>query len=265
MPVKEITEKTHLVVDNCVLSMMTEWFCNEKRGLPCAALLEQTHNWLQEQINLFQRFAVDGILHTSTAVSAEYKPWHDSCGLRKRGVEIPKIQTMAKSVCARFSTHEVQPHHIDALKTLPAVSPNLVKKLTNQDLSLVHVGLCLSSSGNQVYILTNDQDLLQYISWAHAQKCLRNENMNSQLVEGLSGITFLDLVHRGCYISSEQLLKMIGYVISDTNERMFRADPMALGKEKGNKIITDTTKMLGTALLESMTLKLEKQGRGAAA
>jgi hypothetical protein len=260
MPVKEITEKTHLVVDNCVLSMMTEWFCNENRGLPCAALLDQTHDWLQKQITLFQSFTVDGALHTSTSVSAEYKPWHDSCGLRKRGVEIPKIQSMAKSVCSKFTAHEVDAPQTNALRTLPTVNPNLVKKLTNQDLSLVQVGLCLSSSGKNVYILTNDQDLLSYISWVHTQKCLRNEHTNSQLLEGLSGITFMDLVHRGCFISSVEMLKMISYVITDTSERMLRDDPIALGKEKGTKILTDATRMLGSAFYESMKIKLQKQG-----
>jgi hypothetical protein len=96
MPVKEITERTHLVMDNSVLSMMTEWYCRENRGLASAALLEQTHRWLHEQIELFQSFTVDGAIHTSTAVSAEYKPWHESCELRRRGVEIPKNSVNGK-------------------------------------------------------------------------------------------------------------------------------------------------------------------------
>ncbi len=263
MPVKEITEKTHLVMDNCVLSMITEWYCSENRGLSCAALLDKTCNWLHEQISLFQSFTLDGVLHTSTSVSAEYKPWHDSCGLRKRGVEICKIQAMAGEICNRLACHEIDKAKTDSLRVLPNVSPKLVKKLTDQDLSLVNVGLDLSSSGQIVYVLTNDQDLLQYISWARTQKCLRSECVNPQLLEGLSGITFMDLVHRGCYISSEQMLKMIGYVISDTNERMLRDDPMALSKEKGTKILTDATQMLGAALCESMQIKLQKQGAAA--
>ncbi len=263
MPVKEITEKTHLVMDNCVLSMITEWYCSENRNLPCPTLLDRACNWLHEQITLFQSFTVDGVLHTSTSVSAEYKPWHDSCWLRKRGIEIPKIQSMAGGICDRFTCHEIDKTDTDSLRMLPNVSPKLVKKLTDQDLSLVNVGLNLSSSGQSVYILTNDQDLLQYISWARAQKCLRSESVNPQLLEGLSGITFMDLVHRGCYISSDQMLKMIGYVISDANERMLRDDPMALGKEKGTKILTDATRMLGSAFYESMKIKLQKQGAAA--
>jgi hypothetical protein len=263
MPVKEITEKTYLIMDNCVLSMMTEWYCQEKRGLSCTALLEQTHAWLHGQIELFQSFTVDGLLHTSTSVSAEYIPWHESCELRKRGVETPKIQAMAGSVRSRFNLHEVDALKTKTLRTLPGVNLNLVKKLTHQDLSLVHVGLSLSCSGHQVYILSNDQDLLQYISWARTQKSLKTDTLTPQLIEGLSGITFMDLVHRGCFISSEQMMKMVAYTINDTNERMQRNDPMALNKDKGTKILVSATQMLSTTLLKSIELKLAKKGDAA--
>lgn len=260
MPVKEITEKTHLVMDNSVLSMLTEWYSREHRGLPHANLLDQTHKWLHEQIDLFQSYTVDGVLHTSTVVSAEYKPWVDGCELRQRGNEIPKIQAMAKSVCGKFKTHEVDTSHTTVLRTLPAVNPRLVQKLSDQDLSLVHLGLDLSSSGKKVYILTNDQDLLSYVSWARTQRSLKKEAVSPDKLEGLAGITFMDLIHRGCKISSDQMMKMVGYVITDTNERMLRNDIMALGKEKGTRIITNATKMMSTTLLESIKLKLEKKG-----
>jgi hypothetical protein len=220
MPVKEITEKTHLVMDNSVLSMLTEWYCRENRGLSQTNLLDQTHKWLHEQIDLFQSYTVDGILHTSTAVSAEYKPWVDGCELRQRGNEIPKIQAMAKSVCGKFKTHEVDASHTTVLRTLPAINPKLAKNLSDPDLSLVHLGLNLSSSGQKVYILTNDQDLLTYVSWARTQKSLKKDTVSPNNLEGLSGITFMDLVHRGCKISSDQMMKMVGYVITDANERM---------------------------------------------
>jgi hypothetical protein len=260
MPVKDIIEKTYLVMDNSVLSMITEWYCNENRGMASATLLDQTHKWLQEQIVLFQSFTVDGVLHTSTSVSAEYKPWHENGGLRKRGVDIKKIQAMAGNVCSKFVTHEVEPPKTSALRTLPNVNPNLARKLTDQDLSLVHVGLSLSSSGQKVYILTNDWNLSQYISWARTQKSLKNETSTPQLLEGLSGITFMDLVHRGCHISSDQMLKMLKFVIDDTVDRMNRKDPMALSEDKGRKIVTNATQMLSSTFLESMKIKLEKKG-----
>jgi len=247
-------------MDNSVLSMMTEWYCQENRGLAGSNLLDQTHNWLQQQVELFQSYTVDGMLHTSALVSAEYRPWHESCELRKRGVEIPKIQAMANGICSRFHTHEVAAPHIQPLRTLPAINPSLVKKLTDQDLSLVNVGLTLCCSGQKVFILTNDQDLLLYISWARTQRSLRTEKSNPQLIEGLSGLTYMDLIHRGCKITSAQMMKMIGYVINETNERMQRNDPMALSKEKGTKILTDATRMLSSTLLESIQLKLEKKG-----
>ena len=260
MPVKEITEKTHLVMDNSVLSMLTEWYSRENRGLSGANLLDQTHKWLHEQIDLFQSYTVDGVLHTSTAVSAEYIPWHESCQLRQRGNEASKIQLMAKSVCSKFKTHDVDITHTTALRSLPAINPKLARNLSDPDLSLVHLGLSLSSSGQKVYILTNDQDLLSYISWARTQKSLIKDTVSPNNLEGLSGITFMDLVHRGCKISSDQMMKMVGYVINDANERMQRNDIMALGKEKGTKIIANATTMMSTTLLESIKLKLEKKG-----
>lgn len=260
MPVKELTEKSHLVMDNCVLSMMTEWYSQENRGLSSVNLLENTHKWLHEQLDLFQSFTVDGILHTSTSVSAEYKPWHESCELRKRGTEIPKIQGMAKSICDRFNRHDIGAPLTKSLRELPNVNPKLAGKLSDPDLSLVNVGLNLSCSGQKVYILTNDQDLLQYVSWARTQPSLKTDQVTPKLIEGLSGITFMDLVHRGCQISSDQMMKMISYVIKDTNERMLRDDPMALSKEKGTKIITNATTMMSTTLLESIKLKLERKG-----
>jgi hypothetical protein len=124
----------------------------------------------------------------------------------------------------------------------------------------VYVGLSLSCSGQKVYVLTNDQDLLQYISWARTQPSLKNETTTPKLLEGLSGITFMDLVHRGCYISSDQIMKMLRFVIDDTVDRMNRKDPMALSEDKGRKIVSDATQIMSSTFLESMKIKLEKQG-----
>lgn len=260
MPVKELTEKTYLVMDNSVLSMLTEWYCGEARGLGSDALLNEVQRWLLEQIAMLQSFAVDNLLHTSTAVSEEYKPWHEDGSLRKRGVESRKIQMMASAIRGRFAVQSVDAGNLTALRTLPGVNTNLAKKLTDQDLSLIRVALALTIFGQKVYILTNDQDLLQFISWVRTQVTLRSPTVNPLLLEGLSGLTFIDLVHRECSISSDQMLKMIGFVINDTNERMRLKDPMALGEEKGTKIITNATKMLSSAFLESMKIKMQRQG-----
>jgi hypothetical protein len=53
---------------------------------------------------------------------------------------------------------------------------------------------------------------------------------------------------------------MLRFIIDDTVDRMNRKDPMALGEDKGKKIVADATRTLSSTFLESMKIKMEKKG-----
>lgn len=260
MPISKIDQPSHVIVDNSVLTMLTECHCAEHVGKPAAELLAQTQTWLHEQLTILQTTAIENQLHTTELVSAEYKPERGYLGTR--GLPLPSINAMGHSVKDRFKAIATDANSVQALRVLPGASKRLVHPttgLSNCDLSLVHLGLKLSEQGLPVIILSNDQDLIDFVTWIRTQKSLRVDPVNPQLIESETGLGYLELVHRGCKITSQQMNQIINFVIKNTVSRMEqKADGTQLNPQKAMRIIQKATD-INSLFAQSMQIKLQNR------
>lgn len=243
MPIMSIERPSYLIIDNSVLSMLTEWHCAENMRTQPTQLLAQTQQWLLDAIEIMRPHAVENVLYTSNLVSVEFKP--DKGHLGSCGLATAQIGAMANAVRAQLKEIVVDASHLPVLRGIPNANKRLVHPkdgLSDPDLSLLHLGLQLTQYGQPVVILSNDQDLLDFTTWARIQKPLKTGTINPLLLESETGLGFLELLHRSCSISSDKMRKMINYLINDTMGRMQpKADGTQLSLQKAMKIVNKVT------------------------
>jgi len=260
MPITTFEEKTYLVIDNCVLSMLTDCFCDGHKRLSGIQLLHETQQSILDLLNIMKSFAVDGSLHTTQVVSLEYQPQNGILG--NHILDRRHIKTMAMQVRRQFELLGTSPNSIQYLRELPKAPRHLIHPtdgLSDADMSLIHLGLHLTQNGNKVFLLSNDQDLLQFSSWIRIQKCLRNPPMNPVNLEGMLCLAYLDLLHRNCDISTKQMSQFINYLIRDTGNRMAEREKVSLNPKKGAQIL-DQIAAINQVFAKSIEDKLNKQG-----
>lgn len=261
MSITKIDRPSYLIIDNSVLSMLTEWHCTDNMRMPVTQLLAPTQEWLLEVITMLRSNTVDNAVHTTNLVSAEYKPEKGYLG--SHGVPANQIASMANVVNGQFNLLLVaDTNPIQALRSLPDANKRLVHPrdgLSDPDLSLVYLGLQLTQHGHPVIILSNDQDLLDFVTWVRTQKSLRANGVNPLLLESETGLGYLELLHRGCIISSEKMRKLISYFINDTMERMqTRPDGTQLGLQKAMRIIQKAT-AINSLFAQAVEMKAENR------
>ncbi len=255
MSIMSVDRSAHIILDNCVLSMLTDFCCENNAALTPRQLLDVSQQWLTDQLFILQSCAVDNRLQTTDIVSAEYKPEYGRLG--GRGLPINLINNMATTIRGLLNTSAAVSKVYSSLRSLPNVEKRLVDPnigLSDQDLSLVQLGLDLSALGHPVTILTNDQDLLQFISWVRTQTALRTPPCNPILMEGRNCLAYLELIHRTCRIPSDQMGQMIRFVIKDTFMRMTDSNDTALNPIKGMRII-DQYLLIDEKFVQSVGIK----------
>jgi hypothetical protein len=259
MPITSIEQTGHIILDNCVLSMLTDFCCANNAALTPRQLLDESQHWLTDQLAILQSFAVDHRLHTTDLVSAEYRP--EFGGLGGKGLAPTLIRNMAASICSLLNTLAVDREVYSAPRSLPFIDRRLADPrtgLSDPDLSLVRLALDLTAHGHPVVLLTNDQNLLQFTSWVRTQTVLRTPPINPLLLEGWNCLAYLELIHRKCLISSEQMKQMIWFAIKDTFKRVTENNNAALNPSKGMRII-DQINLVDKIFEQSVEIK--KQNR----
>jgi len=239
--------------------MFTDFCCEENPGISPRQLLDVTQQWIIDQFSLLRTFTIDSLLHTTNLVSEEYKPEGGKLG--EKGLPTIIIRNMATVIRGHLNETITNNEVLGSLRVLPNVDKRLANPaigLSDEDLSLVQLGLELTSNGHPVVLLTNDQDLLQFVTWARIQVSLRTPPYNPQLLEGWSCLAYLELIHRTCRITSDQMGQMIRFAIRDTAKRAFENGDMALNPRKGMRII-DQTISIEKMFVQSVEIKNQNQ------
>lgn len=246
----------HLVVDNCVLVMLHEYYCDRNsRRCPLPQLIRAIEQWMTDQLGLLRGLAPDGQLHSTDRVADEFLPGAGRLA-QVRGIGPSECRRLAGRVRALLHCSSVGTNDISVLRGLPAAPQKLVgpRGLSDADLSLVVAALQLTAQGNPVYVLTNDQDLLSFISWLRPNREARQRWADIGELQGLHGLTYLDLVHRSCRISTDQMQDLVLFCLAEHYSRTDIA-----GTNKGNSILFQ---LLGAqkGLTESALIKIAGQG-----
>jgi hypothetical protein len=251
MPAPGVTLTAHLVVDNSLLVMLVEYFLERRgRAIPAVRLVGEIQRWMTDQLALLARQTPDGKLHCTDGVALEFNP---RAGRMREmpGIRIPDCDAVGRCVRERLCCSCEEPEEIRYLRQLPTAPRRLVgpSGLSDNDLSLLVRGLQLTSIGQTVYILTNDQDLLQFTSWACTQASVRSRWPKAQQLNGLFALLYLDAIHRNCYITTEEMNALMRFALT---EHYNRAD--IAGSVKG-QVITQKLLDIYSGMVESVRIK----------
>lgn len=254
MPITKAERCAYLIIDNSVLCLLTECFCSEHAThYPGANLVQQLQADLEHNLTTLKEFALDGQLYCTPEVMAEYIPAAGRLGAQ-RGVTREHIGTMVNQVKAHLVEQRVSIEDAANMRNLPAAPKKLVNPvegLKDNDLSLVLLGLELTQHGQPVNVLSNDQDLLDFTTWIRTKTEVRTGNRAPLLLQGVRGLTFLELVHRSCLISTEKMNQILKFSMQDTFTRL-------AGTEKGKRIFSQLIQ-IQTNMVESVKIKQQSQ------
>jgi hypothetical protein len=256
MSASRIPLQAHLVVDNCVLVMFNEYFC-ERRATRLGAmrLIPALTQWMADQLDILKQFTPDGLVHCTDCVADEFHPGAGRLS-RVRGIGRPECRALTNRVRSNLHQTRVGTHDVAFLRGLPAAPRKLVgpSGLSDNDLSLVVLGLHLTARNSPVYVLTNDQDLLSFITWLRPKPEVRQRWGNARLLQGLQSLTYLELIHRDCRIQTDQMEDLINFYMIEHYNRKELA-----GTIKGRSIFQQLLEV-HNSLTKSVRIKLTTGG-----
>lgn len=245
--------RAYLIVDNCFLVMLTDCFCTRFAArYNQSRLVTEAEQWIDHILEILQRFALDGNLHCPNGVANEYIP-HTGQMANLRGIQRNDLNHLQAHVRANLYQVPVDIPDAQSLRTLPTAPRQLIGAggLSDNDLSLVKLGLEMTRNNSPVYILSNDQGLLDFLSWIKAQNKHFQPPTNPRLLEGWRCMTYLSMVHRSCNITTELMQELIDFSLSDHYSRSELA-----GTAKGKSIYSQLLQV-NRSFSQSIAIKLQ--------
>jgi len=234
--------QAYLIVDNCFLVMLTDCFCN-RFAARCHQnrLALEAEQWIDHILEIMRRFAIDGNLHCSTGVANEYIP-HSGQMVNLRGIQRSDLNHVQAYIRASVNQTPIESTALQFFRTLPSAPRQLIgpSGLSDNDFSLVKLALDMTQAGSPVFILSNDQSLLDFITWVRIQKQQFQAPITPHLLQGWRCLTYLELVHRSCNIPSDLMKELIEYALIDHYNRKEIA-----GTQKGNVIFQQLMQVYG--------------------
>lgn len=251
--------KAYLIIDNCFLVMLTDCFCERFASrYPQNRVIDCAESWISEILNILKRFAVNGNLHCTDGVAREYQP-HVGSMVARPGIQHINLKHLQRHICANLTVSPANIPCSQDLRMLPAAPKKLVGAggLSDNDLSLVWLGLELTQTGLPVYLLTNDQSLLDFVTWVKTKKNCFNAPIMADLLQGWRSLTYLELIHRSCNISSDIMKDLIEFALVDHYNRVDIAR-----SQKGNSIFQQLMGVYGN-FNQSVVIKQERKAAAA--
>lgn len=234
--------KAQIVIDNCFLVMLTDFFC-EKFACKFAqnATLQEAEKWINQIIGILRQFSFDGQIHCTPGVVNEFIP-HFGGMANLRGIQRIDLNHYQTHVRSCIFQDVIDVTALQGIRTIPAAPGQLIGPggLSDNDLSLVKLAFDLSQNNLPVFILSNDQSLLDFVSWVRIQKKHIPLPINLEVIQGLRCLTYLELIHRSCKIPSDLMRELIEYALIDHYNRTEIA-----GTKKGNAIFQQLVKVHG--------------------
>lgn len=254
MPNSSPSLEAILVVDNSLLVMLCEYYCERWAAkLGAAKLVPELATWISGLLGILKKFTPDDHLHCTDCVASEFRPQAGRLSA-VRGIQHSNCEALANHVLSHLCCASTEPRAVAALRNLPNAPKRLVGPggLSDNDLSLVALALRLAVNGGLVYLLSNDQDLLDFSSWVRTNREASSMG-NPVLVQGLLGLTYIELVHRDCSIQTDEMTNLLKFAMIEHYGRKELA-----GTHKGSSIMRQLTE-LTEAMLASVQ---QKQARG---
>jgi len=252
----ELPLEGYMVLDNSGMVMLCEYCCDRWSGrqLP-DQLISTTIQFITDMLKQVQYFTPDGRVYCTDCVVGEFKP--EAGRLHQvRGATRAHCQRLQREVCAMLHQACVEPGEIEFVRSLPNAPKKLVGPtgLSDNDFSLVALGAQLAARGNRVYVLSNDQDLGDFITWMRTQAAARAHWAGVGMLQGLMALTYLEMVHRTCRIETDLMHDLIQFALADHYQRA----PL-VGTPKGISITQRLLEVSGS-LVQSVKVKQAHKG-----
>ncbi len=241
----------YLIIDNSVLSMLGEFYCARQAGkIHHSKIFILLNKWYDDTFSLLQQFAADGEIHCSHCVAEEFKPAQPINKHFPR-TKYADYQAFRRRVSGKLLKTAVSANIVGDIKRLPGYPKK--RNPGDNDLTLVALGLLLSANGKAVYILSNDQDLLSFVSWIRTKHKICKTG-NPKLLQGMMGLMFLETIHRSCRISTEDMRDLVNFSLKSHYNRTKLA-----GTRKGQSIFQQLLE-INNSLIKSIEIKRAGQG-----
>lgn len=230
----------YLVVDNCVISMLVDFaHSSQPYKLKIPDYVANIQQWITAQFVTLRSLTPDGAIHCTDCVAQEFKPENGLVSTRY-GIKGEHFRALKTCICSLLLQARGDRDEISLVKSLPGIPAKYFGKygLSDNDLSLIVLGLNLTGSGRSVYMLSNDRDLTDFISILCNK---RGTNIhahwpNHALLTGLHCMTYLESVHAACHISTPELGAMLRFVMNEHVKRMAESYDV-VAKGAGQRIL----------------------------
>lgn len=238
--------------DSSVLVMLTESCCHRRQNRVSAPqLIAEIVQSMTDIIGILRKFTPDGHVHCTDCVTGEFKP--DAGQLaRANGVTRTHSRDMQNCVRSLLYNASADTDSVAFSRAIPNAPRWLVGpgRLSDNDLSLIVLGAHLTAQGQPVFLLTNDQDILDFVSWLRIQTEARRRWQALANLQALHGLHYLDLVHHSCQINTGLLSDLINHQPAEHYNRRALA-----GTIKGTSIVQQLL-AVNISLVESLGIKL---------
>ncbi len=248
MSVPGIALEACLIVDNNVLSMLSHYFCERKLAqIPGNARLNAYKGWMRDQVSLLQQFTPDKVVHCTDCVAQEFAP----SGTFFAQLKPHEHQGLKNYVKSLVNQHVANMQDVHYLRGLSGAPKKLVGAggVSDNDLSLVVRGLEMTSVGQRIYILSNEEDLRNFITWIRTNQQVNQRWPGVKNIEGLHSLTYFESIHRHCAMKTEEMEDLLHFVMFDHYNRVQLA-----GTQKGNSLVTQMLAVMRN-LRESAEIK----------
>lgn len=258
--------EAYIIIDNCAISSLCTYYCETNKKLSIHDMEKKVCEDLTVIFNAIRRNAISHKIITSQLVQAEFKP-------EKGNLPVPIVHL--SHFCNILKSHihneievlEVTKKPIDRVRTITGFSPKFgvnLSRFSDSDLSLVILALgIIRKFNNLAYILTQDQDLLKFISCFNSVPNIGNIYTNSHKLHGLHCLGYLNRVHQECILPTELIKDLYSEFALREMNRVLNPKPGSPdiylpGSSKGGMIL-DSFNRLRDAINESRKIKLLKQ------
>ena len=267
MTVPDLLSRRYLVIDNNVLSNLCSFFCEHHAPkLRGANRYDALKRWIARQLDTLCQSACDKSLHCTSRVADEFRP----SGMLFAQLRPNQLDAYRSFVRSQLKVTVVDMQDVSFLRNMPNANRSLVNRATgisDEDFSLVLLGIELAAQGDPVYVITDDQSLLDYISWVRTQSTARQRWAGMSLLQGIRDMTYFDILHRGCTITTEEMQNMLNFLIKSTMTRAIEGQDQSSRRSSRPRLmpkkamhILQQYQQIQTSLTRSAQIKARAKG-----
>jgi len=213
----------YIIIDNNAVVGLCDFYCDRHQELPFPDMVQATCQEIASAFEGLRRFALDGKIFTTPCVHEEFKPEYSDLSARP-DFDKKHCEALKTVVKTQIESLDINMAAIQKLRKM-SHSPNKfgaeLSRLSDPDLSLVILALGIIKEKNQrVYILTDEEDLRSFISWAKSRPKVKEMCPNSHQLEGLHSMIYMDNAHRHCAFTTVQIYEMLVHYQQSQLKRM---------------------------------------------